>query len=167
MMLAFIFIIFISGFKDLTELENRNFIIALGIDKLKNNNLKVTTLSGDYDYFQEKNFDNKTHAHIAKANNINTALKKINNKLEKKIYLGHLQVIFLGKSLSQDKNLLKKTIHALENNNSINQKVKLFYAKDAKKTIISSFKPDLLDFIKNKTSKKNLTLGKLYSKLQN
>lgn len=166
MMWVFAFIILISGFKDLTELENRDFIIALGIDKSKKNDLEVTALSGDYNYFQEKTSDNKSHTHTAKASNINMALKKINKGLEKKIYLGHMQIIFLGKSLSKDKNLLKKTIDDLESNSSINQKIKLIYTKDAKKKIVDSFKPDLLDFIKNKTSKKSLTLGKLYSKLQ-
>lgn len=76
--------------KDLIELEDRNFIIAIGVDKHKDG-LEVTTFSGDLNYFEESN---KKHVKSATADTIQKALTKIDSQLEKKIYLGHTQIIF-------------------------------------------------------------------------
>ncbi len=139
--------------KDLIELEDRNFIIAIGVDKHKDG-LEVTTLSGDLNYFEELN---KKHVKSAIADKIQKALTKIDSQLEKKIYLGHTQIIFLDKNLAKNKSMLK------DFENKISQKTKIIFVDNAKKAITKKFSPKLLDFIKNKVGEKTLTINKLYS----
>ena len=106
------------------------------------------------DYFQESN---KKHVNSITADTIQKALTKIDSQLEKKIYLGHTQIIFLDKNLAKNKLILKDL------DNKINQKTKIIFVDNAKKTITKKFTPKFLDFIKNKVGEKTLTINQLYS----
>lgn len=151
----FIFIIINCGYSNVTELEDRDFIIAIGIDRKDENKFDITVFSADMNYFQNKSStSNKKYITCACADNINNGLYKINKRLKKNMYLGHTQIIFLNKSLLQNKKISSKIAIELENNTELNQKVKLIFVNNAQKFIKSHFSPDLLDYIKNKLDKK-------------
>lgn len=144
------------------ELENRDFIIAMGIDKKDEHKFEITTLSADMDYFQKKYpSSNKKYVHCASAQNIKKALENINQRLNKNMYLGHTQIIFINKCLLQNKKSSSDIASELENITQLNQKVKIIPADNAKKIIQSKFSPDLLDYIKNKLDNHYLTINSL------
>ena len=160
------------GYCNAIELEDREFIIAIGIDNKnikqdknqKNTDpvMKVTTLSADIDYFQKKSYkSNNKYVKSALAQNLNQGLNKINSYLDKNIYLGHTQILFINKRLFYDKKYISKIINDIENNSHINQKIKILFVDNAKKTINSQFTPDLLKHIKNKLDKKTFDIRAL------
>lgn len=157
MCLVFILIICFGG-KDLIELESRDFIIALGIDKNKKNNIELDILESDFGFFENKKLDNKNYIKTGIGKNFEDAFKKINNQAEKKIYLGHAQIIFIGKKLVQDNFLFKKLINDLAQKNFVNLKVKTMFVNDPKKILQTKFDSKYISFIKNKFHKKKFTL---------
>ena len=151
------------GYCNAIELEDRDFIISIGLDnKLDNrdkNKLEVTTLSADIDYFKKKSTDsNKKYTESVLAESLNDGLNMINNRSDKNIYLGHTQILFINKKLFDDKKKLSKIIQDIENNSHLNQKIKIIFVDNAKKTINSQFVPDLLKHIKNKPDTKSFDI---------
>lgn len=158
-------IIFFGG-KDLIELENRNFVIAIGLDKNKKNDFELDILESDFDFFDKENSDNEKNVKVGIEKNFAGALKKIEEKSEKKIYLGHAQIIFMANKFKQDKFFLKKIINELAKKNFVNQKIKIMFVDEPKKIICQKFDSKFINFIRNKShSKKFITLHDLYEKI--
>ena len=98
--------------------------------------------------------------------NFASAIKKIEEKSEKKIYLGHAQIIFMANKFKQNKFLLKKIINELAKKNFVNQKIKIMFVEEPKKIICKKFDSKFIGFIRNKShSKKFITLHDLYEKI--
>ena len=150
-------IIFFGG-KDLIELESRDFIIAMGIDKNKKNNIEIDILKSDFGFLENQNTEKQKYLKSAIGKNLEDALKKINNTAEKKIYLGHAQIIFISKKLVRDNFLFKKLINELVQKNFVNLKVKTMFANNPKKILQTKFDSKYISFIKNKLHKKKFTL---------
>ena len=150
-------IIFFGG-KDLIELESRDFIIALGVDKNKKNNIEIDILESDFRFLENQNTEKQKYLKSAIGKNLEDALKKINNTAEKKIYLGHTQIIFISKKLVRDNFLFKKLINELVQKNFVNLKVKTMFVDNPKKILQTEFDSKYISFIKNKSHKKKFSL---------
>ena len=89
-------------------MENRNFVIAIGLDKNKKNDFELDILESDFNFFDKENNDNEKNVKVGIGKNFAGAVKKIEGKSEKKIYLGQTQIIFMANKFKQNKFLLKK-----------------------------------------------------------
>jgi len=141
----FMAILILFGFQDAKELENRNFILALGLDKI-NNNIMLTSFCADT---MPIDFENKNHVKYQVAENLDQALEKLNNLSGKENYFGHVKIIFLNKNLISQNNKLEEIIYDLEHRSFVNQKTKFFLCTNAKKIILENLNQNLLDFTKN------------------
>lgn len=143
---TFILVISICKHNNIIELEERDFIIAIGIEEKDKNKFEVTTLSANMEYLQKNSSDtNKKYINYACSDSINNALEKIDKKLKKNMYLGHTQIIFLSNRLKNDKSSISKIDKQIRDNTQLNHKTKLIFVGNVKKTIESQFTPDLLN----------------------
>ena len=150
------------------ELENRNFVIAIGLDKNKKNDFELDILESNFDFFDKGNNDNEKNIKVGIGKNFAGAVKKIEDKSEKKIYLGHTQIIFMANKFKQDKFFLKKIINELAKKNFVNQKIKIMFVEKPKKIICQKFDSKFISFIRNKShSRKFITLHDLYEEINN
>lgn len=150
---TFILIISICKHNNIIELEERDFIIAIGIEEKDKNKFEVTTLSANMEYLQKNSSDvNKKYINCACSDSVNNALKKIDKKLKKNMYLGHTQIIFLSNKLKNNKSSILKIEKQIRDNTQLNHKTKLIFVGNVKKTIESQLTPDLLNslFFDNK-----------------
>jgi hypothetical protein len=150
---TFILIISICKNNNIVELEERDFIITIGIEEKDKNKFEVTTLSANMEYLQKNSYDvNKKYINCAYSDSVNNALEKIDNKLKKNMYLGHTQIIFLSNKLKNNKSSILKIEKQIRDNTQLNHKTKLIFVGNVKKTIESQLTPDLLNslFFDNK-----------------
>ena len=147
-------------------MENRNFVIAIGLDKNKKNDFELDILESDFNFFDKENNDNEKNVKVGIGKNFASAIKKIEEKSEKKIYLGHAQIIFMANKFKQDRFLSKKIINELAKKNFVNQKIKIMFVDAPKKIICKKFDSKFISFIRNKShSEKFITLHDLYGKI--
>ena len=105
-MKKFIFIIpiimFFCGCTDYKELNNIAIVTGISID-LENNEYKVSTLISNSKKAEEsaKEGDAGTVIYEGTGKNISMALKKIDNRIPKQIYLGHLSVVVVSKKVAK------------------------------------------------------------------
>jgi hypothetical protein len=134
-LLIFSFIIFSS--KDAKELEDRNFLVMIGIDINKiNNKIIVTAFCPDYDYFDSSQ-SKISNRYIKKSTgkNFNEAIKNYSAITKKNNYFGYVQTVFLSNDIYQDKKIYKKLIRDLDKENLLNQNCKLVVCNNSAKTI--------------------------------
>ena len=130
----------------------------MGIDKNKKNNIEIDILKSDFGFLENQNTEKQKYLKSAIGKNLEDALKKINNTAEKKIYLGHAQIIFISKKLVRDNFLFKKLINELVQKNFVNLKVKTMFVDNPKKILQTEFDSKYISFIKNKSHKKKFSL---------
>jgi hypothetical protein len=108
---AFAFFIF-TGCWDRVEIENRAFVVAIGIDKGEEKNYAVTLSVPVYEKDEnenEKNAELKT----AEGENISDALKIIADKNEKQIYYGQTNLIIFGEEIFHNEELFQSAVEEL------------------------------------------------------
>ena len=136
------------------------------MDKNKKSNIELEILESNFDFFDKGNSDNEKNVKVGIEKNFAGALKKIEEKSEKKIYLGHTQVIFMANKFKHNKFLLKRIINELAKKNFVNQKIKIMFVDEPKKIICQKFDSKFINFIRNKShSRKFITLHDLYEKI--
>ncbi len=141
---AFLIIsLMLSGCYDKVEIENRGFVISMGIDKFsesenKKEQSKTPSFEGDSykDRFLVSMALPNVAALIGKAageqkvktvktasnETISAAMHTIDSYSSEKIYYGHTKVVILGAKLLEDEALFRETIDALERNREISRK---------------------------------------------
>ena len=140
-----------SGCWDKVELENRGFIISLGIDKYDNGRQPNQTMEG----VNERNrytvsavlpnvMDIKESAVSDKSKEVKTAdsstvwgcIQLMDAASSQKLYLGQAKLMVLGKDMLSDEVLLRQTLDAMERNRDISQKLYLLSTKERAESIL-------------------------------
>lgn len=137
----------LSGCWDKVDLNDRAFVIAIGVDKwedtkkespvhkLTNENLNysVSLALPDLQAFSGTGgSDAKTQAVKCAADTTLTgAFGIVDSYSSQKMYLGHSKTIILGKDIASDKDLLRGALDAIERNPDISRKIVL-YVSDGK-----------------------------------
>ena len=138
------------------------------MDKNKKNDFELDILESNFDFFDKENNDNEKNVKVGIGKNFASAIKKIEEKSEKKIYLGHAQIIFMANKFKQDRFLSKKIINELAKKNFVNQKIKIMFVDEPKQIICKKFDSKFISFIRNKShSRKFITLHDLYEEINN
>lgn len=143
-------IIFFTGCWDKVEMDDRNYVITLGVDKfstgektekLDNDETeKRFSLSLGVADIQNKNKNSgneaqekeekKNTVEILSGASIPSTMSLADMYNSKKVYYGQLKTVVFGEELLKDSELFKETLDALERNHEINMKIIVLAAKD-------------------------------------
>jgi len=148
------FIVPLTGCWDRVEIENRAFVVAIGIDKAEENDKNeryTVTLSvpilgqGDVGEAQphggqtdEKNDDDKIpppHVKTASGSTITQALKALDAKTDKQLYYGQAKLLVLGESLLEGAELVDGVINLFTNKQEIDCRMHILAAENAYKIL--------------------------------
>lgn len=130
---------FLCGCWDNVELNERAFVITLGIDKIskgeRNKNeyneyekFKVTyeiVKSNDSEGEKEEESSQNKIVKIVTSSSLTGSIMDVEEVLNKNIYMGHLKLVVLGEELLKDKEMVKEIIDVLERMPQITRKVLL------------------------------------------
>lgn len=152
---------FLSGCWDDREMEDRSYIITMGIDKSEKDNRYLITLapaklsamnSGE----EGSNSESSEKGIVVEGDTIASAVRQADTYSSRQVYLGQLKTIVLGKELLQEKQYLQSVLDELERNQDISGKIILLgteeKAGDCVNTILkqdSSTGLFIWDFYKN------------------
>jgi spore germination protein KC len=129
-----------SSCYDKVELEDRGFIVAIGIDKYnektdkevasfdgedKGNRFTISMSLPDIDSIINTSSGDNSVAmvKVASGKTILEAQEIINSHSSHKIYLGHTKLVVLGKEILSDETLFNESLDYIERSNEINNKI--------------------------------------------
>ncbi|MCL2261863.1 MAG: Ger(x)C family spore germination protein, partial [Defluviitaleaceae bacterium] len=121
------------GCWDSKEVENRSFVVAMGVDKTEEN--YAVTLS--IPIIAEKDEDEEIPAHIktSEGKTITEALKKLEAKNDKSLYFGQTKLVILGTDLLEDEKFLRQTLTTLENKLEAPRRIHVLAAEEPAKIL--------------------------------
>lgn len=129
-LLFILFIMFsfaLTGCWDNHEMEDRSYVITLGVDKYSGEESSRYTLSLGSAQLSalSKNDDNKEAIPtvFADGKTLSSAVKKADCQSSREMYLGQLKTVVFGKELLEDKTLLTSVLDELERNQDISEKI--------------------------------------------
>ncbi|MBQ2680231.1 MAG: hypothetical protein IJF98_08540 [Firmicutes bacterium] len=109
--------LFLTGCWDLAEIENRNYVINLGIDNENDEYIVTYGLAWN---------DDETHlgsVKTASGENLSFLIENADISSEKSTFLGHAKTLILGENVLKDKDMLQEVISTLKNNKDLSSKV--------------------------------------------
>ncbi|MCL2576971.1 MAG: Ger(x)C family spore germination protein [Defluviitaleaceae bacterium] len=129
------------GCWDSTEIENRAFVVAMGVDKSEENysvTLSIPIMDEDG---KDEDEDEEIPAHIktSEGQTITEALKKLDAKNDKNLYYGQTKLIILGTNLLESEEFLRGTLNTITNAMKSPRRIHVLAAEDPSK--ILSTKP--------------------------
>ena len=145
LILTMIMTMLITGCWDKVEINNRGFVIGLGIDKLKEeekreelDRIKVAfkipnvallgtkqTLTEEGSFYWE-----------GEGENLDTVIHQIQSKSPFDLELSHNKVIILGKEITKDKRLFKQVLDGIDRNRYFSRKMYILVSKGSASDII-------------------------------
>jgi len=118
-----------AGCWDRVEIENRAFVVAIGIDSNEGEyvvSLSVPLLKKDGD---EKS-DEPHHIKSAQGKTITEAIKKLDAKTDKTLYYGQAKLLVLGSNLLSDADMASSAINAIRSKTEIDLHIHVLAAEE-------------------------------------
>ncbi len=130
--LAFLFALFLTGCWDMVEIEDRAFVVSVGIDK----DGKTGGYTADAE-IADVNAKTEMIKHGA-GQTVPDAFHEIDTRLGRKLYFGQLKLVLLGKDLLADENLFQGCADALADDPEISRKVMVLAVNGDAKEILEA-----------------------------
>ncbi len=112
-------ILFLTGCYDKVELENRAFVISVGIDKGKDKRFNVILDIPDL-----KKDSERTNISLSESDDtIYSAMNEVDANISKKIYYGQTKFVVIGNDILENDILFREVVDALERNTEISRKI--------------------------------------------
>ncbi|MCL2575412.1 MAG: Ger(x)C family spore germination protein [Defluviitaleaceae bacterium] len=124
---------------DRTEMENRAFVITIGVDKGEELPYKVTMSILDAEGFEDG--EDARVLRDAEGECPASAMGAVGATISRSIYFGHTKAIILGAELLKNADALSKTVDVLSKNNDINIRT-VVMATDKTAAEIMNAKPE-------------------------
>ncbi|WFD10124.1 Ger(x)C family spore germination protein [Tepidibacter hydrothermalis] len=140
----------LTGCWDKTEINNRGFVIGLGIDKLKEeekkeelDKIKVSFKIPNVAILGTKQTPTEEPSFYweAKGESFDTVINKIQSKSPFDLELSHNKVIILGKEILEDKKLFKQILDGIDRNRYFSRKMFMLVSKEDASDVIG-IRPD-------------------------
>lgn len=154
-------IFFLTGCKDMVEIEDRDFVLAFGV-LVENNNFKLMYARPDLAALTGQSAkEGESFILTVTADSIAKAEAKYSLEANKRLDYSHLKVILLDKSLIKDEQKMIEFLSCIENNYEISKNTLVFMTLDGvdkvlemNKTISGSIGEYLESLNKNNLSRK-------------
>lgn len=125
--IIFLAVCLLCGCWDNREMEDRSYIITMGIDKNQKDGRYVLTLAPaqlSATGSQEENTEQTKEKAIAvTGDTLASAIRQADTYSSRQVYLGQLKTVVLGKEILKDEKLLKSLLDELERNQDISGKI--------------------------------------------
>ena len=125
---------------DRTEMENRAFVVAIGIDAGNSGErFEVSMSIADVAAMEgEGGAEDVAILRVAAGQSLACAMGQINAKISDTVYYGHTKAIVLGESILTDEGLLREVVDTLSRKNDINIKCIVMTADGHAKDILEA-----------------------------
>lgn len=177
-----IFLIFVccltTGCWDKMEIEDRNYVITMGVDRYgneentrkinDNDNNRYTVSLGmaglEKTSGGEKGGENENTSELLTGQSLSSVMKLADMYSSKQVYYGQTKAVVFGEELLKDKALFKEALDSMERNQEINMKVIVLAGKgraaDSISAVLNEKSPSGLyiwDFYKNNSKNTSST----------
>ncbi len=131
----------LTGCWDQVELESRDFVVTIGVDKDEEGGFTVFTVLPVLKAVNENRGENTKIVKSATAQTVKSAMSEIDATASTTMYYGHTKLIVLGEKLLEDVHALKEVLDALDLRNDISKSVYLTaHSGDLGKFLETDFK---------------------------
>ncbi len=171
----FFSLMYLSGCST-TELENRKFPLAMGIDSLEGS-CRISYKFQDLSKIANENADSKSGTDFfIEEKDFFTGISKYANETNKILGYNHMKALILSKGFLEDQKALSNFLAICSKEGLIARNTLLFVAKDASKilaldqnldTAIGSYLEEMIDTREDYKLKDAVTLGDLYNDISN
>ena len=128
---------------DKVEIENRAFVVAIGVDRAENGgytlSLSLPTPSSSND--GENDDEDPAHVKIISAQTISEAIHKLDAETDTILYFGQTKMLVLGESLLKDSDLVKGVIDAFNRHPELDQALHVLAAQGKAVDILKAYPP--------------------------
>ncbi|MCL2456832.1 MAG: GerAB/ArcD/ProY family transporter [Defluviitaleaceae bacterium] len=164
LILIFALIIF-SGCWDKVEIENRGFVVAMGIDADAEKNFVVTLSVPIMERENSDGDEKKSHVQTAAAKTITEAVKKLDVKNDRQLYFGQMKLLVLGTELLRREEHLRAAIETLEEKLVATRRIHVLAADDAREILSSKPPGEIIpgSFVANIYRDKNKIGGRAFA----
>jgi len=135
----------LTGCWDKVEIEDRAFVVAIGIDKAedeKGGRYTVTlSLPAALDGGEDESEDEPQHLRKASAQTVTEAINKINADTNAQLYFGQTKMLTLGSSLLKDPVLVRGALDAIDNHPQIARQIHILASCGKAVDILSANPP--------------------------
>jgi spore germination protein len=113
MLLLLPFALLLVGCWDKVEIEDRAFVVAIGIDKQDENYIVMVSIPATHN--EEE--DEKQYAQMkyAEGRTVTEALKYLDENSDKELYYSQTKLLIIGTNLTEDREFLRNAIETLQN----------------------------------------------------
>jgi spore germination protein len=119
-----------TGCYDNMEIENRAFVVAIGLDKAddhdKNGYRYTVSVSGTLGGRDEEDDGSEKHIKKASAKTLTEAMHKLDKEINNRFYYGQAKIIVLGEGLLEDAELVRNTLSVFMQNPEIDRQIKIY-----------------------------------------
>jgi len=126
---------------DRVELEDRAFVVAIGIDKSDNDEFEVSITVPLLKKGEDDESGEEGNIKTASASTITEAMKKLDAKTDKTLYYGQAKLLVLGQDLFSDAEMTSRAIGALKNKAEIDLRINVLAANGDAKDILEAKPP--------------------------
>lgn len=130
----------LTGCWDRVEIENRAFIVSLGIDK-NDDKFAVSLSIPLYKKDGDSDDDDKHHIKTATGKTITEALKNLDAKTDKALYYGQAKLLVLGSELLSDSQMTASVINTLSHKTEIDLRINVIAAAGRAQDILEAKPP--------------------------
>ena len=140
-LLLLVGILSFTGCWDRVEVENRAFVVAIGID----NDGGEYTVSISVPLFKkddDENSEKLSHVKAATGNTVVEAMHKLDDKTNKTLYYGQMKTLVLGEGLLENAEMTGDAINAIKNMQAVDLGVYVLAAKGDAGDVLEAKPPD-------------------------
>ena len=136
--LALLILFGATGCWDKVEIENRAFVVSIGIDAEDGEyavSLSIPHLAKDEE-------DEESYIKTATGKTVAEALKSLDSKTNKTLYFGQAKLLVLSEELLENSDMLHHVVNALTSNSEIDLRINVLATDDSAKDILEAKCPD-------------------------
>jgi len=134
-----IFLISLNACWDRTEIENRAFVVAVGVDKAQDEFAITLSLPAPTDSNDEE--DDPPHIKNASAQTITESIKEIDAGTDVPLYFGQTKILVLGEDLLTDQDMMRSTLDMFNRHQEIDRAVHILAAHGTGADILNATPP--------------------------
>ena len=147
---------FITGCWDKVEIENRGFVIAMGIDKFEDKNDDKAVQLDDEKESQKARYtvtmalpdigalsgpggdDSSEFVKIAAAPTVSAAIRLIDTFSSERLYFGHTKAVIFHEDILKDEYLFREALDAIERNRELSRSLLVLATSDDIKKVLDA-----------------------------
>ena len=131
----------LTGCWDRVEIENRAFVVSIGIDKDEGDDFTVSLSIPLYKKDGDSDDEDKHHIKTATGKTITEALKNLDAKTDKTLYYGQAKLLVLGNELLSDSKMMSSAIGTLSHKTEIDLRINTLAAAGRAQDILETKPP--------------------------